>query len=61
MDDIASEMHISKKTIYSHFNNKTELVKASSFQMFDAISKGIKCISCQPNFGNELQTSIETT
>lgn len=21
MDDIASEMHISKKTIYSHFNN----------------------------------------
>lgn len=44
MDDIASEMHISKKTIYSHFNNKTELVKASSFQMFDAISKGIKCI-----------------
>ena len=28
MDDIASEMHISKKTIYSHFNNKTELVEA---------------------------------
>ena len=44
MDDIASEMHISKKTIYSHFNNKTELVEASTYQVFDTISKGITCI-----------------
>jgi hypothetical protein len=44
MDDIASEMHISKKTIYSHFNNKTKLVKASTYQVFDTISKGINSI-----------------
>ena len=44
MDDIASEMHISKKTIYSHFNNKTELVEAASFKVFENISHGINCI-----------------
>jgi AcrR family transcriptional regulator len=27
MDDIANEMAISKKTIYTHFKNKTDLVK----------------------------------
>ena len=37
MDDIASEMHISKKTIYSHFSNKTQLVEAASFQVFETI------------------------
>ena len=44
MDDIASEMHISKKTIYSHFNNKTQLVEAASFHLFETISHGINCI-----------------
>ncbi|MGB5317829.1 TetR/AcrR family transcriptional regulator, partial [Eudoraea sp.] len=28
MDDIAGEMGVSKKTIYSHFENKTKLVEA---------------------------------
>jgi len=44
MDDIASEMHISKKTIYSHFNNKTQLVEAASYHVFETISHGINCI-----------------
>lgn len=44
MDDIASEMHISKKTIYSHFNNKTKLVEAATFCVFETISNEINCI-----------------
>lgn len=44
MDDIANQMGISKKTIYTHFKNKTHLVKESTLNMFDTISKGIDCI-----------------
>ncbi|WP_323789176.1 TetR/AcrR family transcriptional regulator [Psychroserpens sp.] len=41
MDDIASEMGISKKTIYVHFSNKTKLVEAVTFNLFDKICGGI--------------------
>jgi AcrR family transcriptional regulator len=41
MDDIASEIGISKKTIYTHFKNKTELVKATTVHLFESISAGI--------------------
>ncbi|HEX9981337.1 MAG TPA: TetR/AcrR family transcriptional regulator [Flavobacterium sp.] len=41
MDDIAAEMGISKKTIYQHFENKPELVEASSLFLFDKIAGGI--------------------
>lgn len=41
MDDIANEMGISKKTIYTHFSNKTELVKEVTLYLFDSISCGI--------------------
>lgn len=41
MDDIASEMGISKKTIYQHFANKDELVKAVTTNLFENISCGI--------------------
>ena len=41
MDDIANEMGISKKTIYQHFNNKNELVEATTLNMFNIISCGI--------------------
>ncbi|WP_047548364.1 TetR/AcrR family transcriptional regulator [Psychroserpens sp. Hel_I_66] len=44
MDDIASEMGISKKTIYQHFTNKTKLVEATTLQVFEFISHGIDCI-----------------
>lgn len=41
MDDIASEMGISKKTIYHHFENKNDLVKAVTLSLFETISCGI--------------------
>ena len=41
MDDIANEMGISKKTIYVHFKNKTKLVEAVTFNLFDTICEGI--------------------
>lgn len=44
MDDIANQMGISKKTIYTHFKNKTQLVKESTLSIFENISKGIDCI-----------------
>ena len=44
MDDIASEMGISKKTIYVHFPNKTKLVETVTFTLFETICNGIDCI-----------------
>ena len=44
MDDLANEMGISKKTIYSHFENKTKLVEESTMHMFGFISDGIDYI-----------------
>lgn len=44
MDDLATEMGISKKTIYTHFENKTALVKATTEHLFLIISEGIDMI-----------------
>jgi len=44
MDDLAHEMGISKKTIYSHFENKTQLVEESTSNLFCNISEGIDYI-----------------
>ncbi|SRX72313.1 HTH-type transcriptional repressor KstR2 [Aequorivita antarctica] len=41
MDDIANEMAISKKTIYTHFKNKTALVKECTFCVMNSITSGI--------------------
>ena len=41
MDDLAKELGISKKTIYSHYQNKTKLVEASVMRVFQEISQGI--------------------
>lgn len=41
MDDLASEMGMSKKTIYTFFKTKNELVKASTEFVFYSISAGI--------------------
>ena len=41
MDDIANALSISKKTIYQHFSNKTELVKSVTTHVFGTISCGI--------------------
>jgi AcrR family transcriptional regulator len=44
MDDIAMKMGISKKTIYTHFKNKTKLIEAATMSIFEYISHGIGCI-----------------
>ena len=49
MDDIANEMGISKKTIYTHFRNKTDLVKEATLSLFKVITHGIDCICEQDN------------
>ncbi len=41
MDDIANEMAISKKTIYTHFKNKTALVKECTHNVLHNITTGI--------------------
>lgn len=41
MDDIANEMAISKKTIYTHFNNKSALVKECTCSLLNSITEGI--------------------
>ena len=48
MDEIASALGVSKKTIYKYFKNKTELVDAVTNHMFDTISCGIDGI-CELN------------
>jgi AcrR family transcriptional regulator len=48
MDDIANELGISKKTIYSHYSTKLKLVKATTFYVFEQINSGIYTI-CSAN------------
>lgn len=42
MDEIATEMGISKKTIYAHFPTKTRLIEATALFVFEKISAGIQ-------------------
>ncbi len=44
MDDLANELGISKKTIYTHYENKTKLIEESTSFLFQHISNGIDCI-----------------
>lgn len=44
MDDIANTLGMSKKTIYTHFENKNMLVEASTDLLFSNISNGIDLI-----------------
>ncbi len=41
MDDIAKEMSISKKTIYTHFQNKEAIIAAATDGLFNVICSGI--------------------
>ena len=45
MDDIANDLGISKKTIYTYFDNKTSLVEAGTTHLFKKITDGIKDIN----------------
>lgn len=49
MDDIAREMSISKKTIYTVFNDKEELFFASVDYMFDSVKEAEQTILDNPN------------
>lgn len=49
MDDIAAELGISKKTIYQHYSNKTDLVEACTLHLFGTISCGIDQITDMGN------------
>ncbi len=49
MDEIASKMGISKKTIYHHFENKNDLVEATTLRLFETISSGIDKIMLLDN------------
>lgn len=44
MNDIANELGISKKTIYEHFDNKTELIKQCSFSFAKSITEDINAV-----------------
>ena len=44
MDDIANEMGVSKKTIYNHFSNKTDLVLEVTNSVFEIVCEGINQI-----------------
>ncbi|MEN8825796.1 MAG: TetR/AcrR family transcriptional regulator [Wenyingzhuangia sp.] len=44
MDDIASALGVSKKTIYSHFANKNKLVEESTSLIFEKVCQGINFI-----------------
>lgn len=44
MDELAESLGMSKKTIYAHFDNKSKLVEAATFHVFDKICSGIQSI-----------------
>lgn len=44
MDDLASEMAMSKKTIYTYFKTKRDLILASANYVFQSIAEGIEVI-----------------
>jgi len=48
MDDIANELGISKKTIYTHFSTKLKLVQAATFYVLDNINETISTV-CAAN------------
>lgn len=60
MDDIASEMGISKKTIYKYFSNKTELVDASTISVQETIDNAIEEILQQNLNAIEENFAIKT-
>ena len=44
MDDIAKEMGISKKTIYTHFNNKETIIGVVTDHVFETVCEDIDAI-----------------
>ncbi|WP_424493026.1 TetR/AcrR family transcriptional regulator [Salinimicrobium sp. GXAS 041] len=42
MDEIAADLGISKKTIYTHFSTKIKLIEATTYHVYENMEKGIK-------------------
>jgi len=57
MDDIASELGISKKTIYKYFKNKEELVDETTIHLHETMHQSVVCI-CEKGF-NAIQENFE--
>ena len=57
MDDIAEHMHISKKTIYHYFDDKTSLVRSSVFHVFEEVRD--KIIAIQTSIENPIKALYE--
>ncbi len=57
MDDLAAEMRVSKKTIYEHYNNKSDLVEAVAQHIKNQINDEIHQVIAQ-NF-DPIQEMIE--
>lgn len=49
MDEIASKMGMSKKTLYNHYKNKNELVAAASLHMCNYLCDGVDAITIAEN------------
>ena len=49
MDDIANELGVSKKTIYNHFRNKTDLINEVTSSVFETVCTGIDMICSKEN------------
>lgn len=58
MDDIAEHMHISKKTIYQFFSDKTSLVRSAVFHVFEEVKD--KIIAIQSSFENPIIALYES-
>ena len=52
MDDIAEHMHISKKTIYVYYSDKTSLVRSAVFHVFEEVKN--KIITVQSSIENPI-------
>lgn len=59
MDEIATDLGISKKTIYAHFSTKTRLIEATTFHVFEEIESGINAIRNQHKNAIEEQYVIK--
>ena len=57
MDDLAEQMRISKKTIYTYFDDKTSLIRASVWYIFDEVKT--KIISVQESMDNPIEALYE--
>ena len=57
MDDLAEHMGISKKTIYTYFNDKISLIRSSVWYIFDEVKT--KIIGVQESMDNPIEALYE--